>query len=91
MSAGNVHHVIVGVEPDTTVELVRGADSYPAVATRAGCDRVNVGGATIWLGYLASDDADVVAACDHLIEALQQVRSHALQRLAAAVPEEAAS
>lgn len=76
----NTHGVTAGVEPDTDVHVVV-SKQFP----ESPCyERIQIGDLVLWPGYDSHEDADVVAACDHLIEALQEVRAHSLQRLAKA-------
>jgi hypothetical protein len=49
----------------------------------AGYDRITIGtDIALWPCYVMTDDAAVVAACDRMIEALNEMRLHALARAA---------
>jgi hypothetical protein len=84
MAESNVHNVTVGIEADTPVSVMSSEETGPAD------ERIWIDRLTLWPAYMSNSDADVVAVCDHLIEALQEVRAHSLQRLAAE-PEAVAS
>jgi hypothetical protein len=83
VSTSNIHSLVVGIEADTCIRVVRPVpgEAYSGVP---GYERIEIGDAVIWPGYLSHEEADVVRACDRLIEALQEVRAHSLQRLAKA-------
>ena len=83
MSRSIVRSVLVGLDPDTSIRVVT-ADGNPRYEDEPGFDRLDLNGeVTLWPGYLGGDE-QVVASVDHLVEALQTIRSRALARLATA-------
>jgi hypothetical protein len=81
---GNVRWATVALDADTPIEVIEGAKySSPAEAGKPGLDRVQIGDMTLWPCYAAGSDADVILACQRLIDALGELQGMARARLAA--------